>query len=91
MEPEKTSQLSLYNNRDKLLDSKRNFPQNQYIYEAEFHKLEQKPSQKENKIWKLVCHRFFLIFCVTTATTTGAYFWFLNQIPIYQGMFQILV
>ena len=91
MEPEKTSQLSLYNNRDKLLDSKRNFPQNQYIYEAEFHKLEQKPSQKENKIWKLVCHRFFLIFSVTTATTTGAYFWSLNQIPIYQGKFQILV
>ncbi|MGD1704926.1 GumC family protein [Dapis sp. BLCC M229] len=91
MEPEKTSQLSLSNHRGKLVDSKRNFPQNQYIYEAEFHKFEEKPSQKENKIWKLICHRFFLIFSVTTATTTGAYFWSLNQIPIYQGKFQILV
>ena len=91
IEPKKTAQLSLYNNRDKLLDSKRNFTQNQYIYEAEFHKFEEKQSQKENKIWKLICHRFFLIFSVTTATTTGAYFWSLNQIPIYQGKFQILV
>ncbi|WP_426549072.1 GumC family protein [Dapis sp. BLCC M126] len=91
MEPEKTSQLSLYNNSGKLLESKRNFSHNQYIYEAEFDKFEAKPSQKENKIWKLICHRFFLIFSVTTATTTGAYFWSLNQIPIYQGKFQILV
>ncbi|MDE5111159.1 MAG: polysaccharide biosynthesis tyrosine autokinase, partial [Trichodesmium sp. St7_bin2_1] len=28
---------------------------------------------------------------VTTTMTTGAYFWSLNQIPIYQGKFQILV
>ncbi|MDY7008984.1 MAG: polysaccharide biosynthesis tyrosine autokinase [Cyanobacteriota bacterium] len=91
MEPEKNSQLSLYNNRGQLLDRRKNFTQNQYIYEAEFHQLEEKLSQKENKIWNLLCHRFFLIFSVATATTTGAYFWTLNQIPIYQGKFQILV
>ncbi|NEP04553.1 MAG: polysaccharide biosynthesis tyrosine autokinase [Okeania sp. SIO2G4] len=91
MEPEKISQLSLYNNHGKLLDRRKNFNQNQYIYEAEFHQLEEKLSQKENKIWNLVCHRFFLIFSVATATTTGAYFWTLNQIPIYEGKFKILV
>ncbi|NEN90121.1 MAG: polysaccharide biosynthesis tyrosine autokinase [Okeania sp. SIO3H1] len=91
MEPEKNSQLSLYNNHGKLLNQRENFTQNQYIYEAEFHQLEEKLSPKENKIWNLVCHRFFLIFTVATATTTGAYFWTLNQIPVYQGKFQILV
>ncbi|NEQ73093.1 MAG: polysaccharide biosynthesis tyrosine autokinase [Okeania sp. SIO2C9] len=91
MEPEKKSQLSLYSNSGQLLNQRKNFTQNQYIYEAEFHQLEEKLSQKENKIWNLVCHRFFLIFSVATATTTGAYFWTLNQIPIYQGKFQILV
>ncbi|NET76102.1 MULTISPECIES: GumC family protein [Okeania] len=91
MEPEQNYQLSLYNNRGQLLNQRKNLTQNQYIYEAEFHQLEEKLSQKENKIWNLVCHRFFLIFSVATATTTGAYFWTLNQIPIYQGKFQILV
>ncbi|NEO51951.1 MAG: polysaccharide biosynthesis tyrosine autokinase [Okeania sp. SIO3B5] len=91
MEPEKNSQLSLYNNRGQLLNQRRNLTQNQYIYEAEFHQLEEKLSQKENKIWNLVCHRFFLIFSVATTTTTGAYFWTLNQIPTYEGRFQILV
>ncbi|NET24513.1 polysaccharide biosynthesis tyrosine autokinase [Okeania sp. SIO1I7] len=91
MEPEKNSQLSLYNNHGKLLNQRENLTHNQYIYEAEFHQLEEKLSPKENKIWNLVCHRFFLIFTVATATTTGAYFWTLNQIPVYQGKFQILV
>ncbi|MDJ0553596.1 MAG: polysaccharide biosynthesis tyrosine autokinase [Microcoleaceae cyanobacterium MO_207.B10] len=93
MEPKKNSQLSLYDNssRGKLVDTRRKFQPNQYIYDAEFHKLEEKTSQKENKIWNLLCHRFFLIFSVTTAVTTGAYFWTLNQIPIYKGSFQLLV
>ncbi|MCL2932366.1 MAG: polysaccharide biosynthesis tyrosine autokinase [Trichodesmium sp. MAG_R03] len=95
MEPKKTSQLSLYNNRGKLLDSSPlPIPYSllqKHISEAEFHKFEKKLSQKENKIWKLICHRFFFIFSVITTTTTGVYFWSLNQIPIYQGKFQILV
>ncbi|OZH51808.1 hypothetical protein AFK68_28465 [Hydrocoleum sp. CS-953] len=102
MEPKKNSQLSLYNNHGKLVDSSLlrrdvacNVPTSllpkHNIYEAEFQNFEEKVSQKENKIWKLICHRFFLIFSVTTAATTGAYFWSLNQIPIYQGKFQILV
>ena len=91
MKPEKTSQLSVYNNRGKLLDHNRNNPQSQYIYEAEFNNLEEKISRKENKIWKLVYHRFFLIFSVTTATISGVYFWSLNQIHVYQGEFKILV
>ncbi|MGK7923144.1 MAG: GumC family protein [Trichodesmium sp.] len=103
MQPKKTSQLSLYNNRSKLVDSSplptpyshtgdsRIAPTKPNIYEAEFNNLEEKISQKENKIWKLLCHRFFLIFSVTTATTTGAYFWSLNQINVYQGGFKILV
>jgi len=91
MEPEKTSRLSLYNNRAKLVESRGNFSHNQYIYESDFRKFEEKPSPRENKIWKLVCHRFFWVLSVTTATTTGVYFWSLNQIPVYQGTFQILV
>ena len=95
MEQKKTSWLSLYNNRDKPLDSSlSSIPYSllpNHIYEAKFHGSEEKLSEKENKIWKLICHCFFLIFSVTTTTTTGAYFWSLNQIPIYQGKFQILV
>ena len=92
IEPQKTSQLSLYNNRDKLVDSSLipiPYPNN--VHDGKFHRFEEKLSQKENQIWKLICHRFFLIFSVTTTMTTGAYFWSLNQIPIYQGKFQILV
>lgn len=92
IEPQKTSQLSLYNNRDKLVDSSLipiPYPNN--VHDSKFHRFEEKLSQKENQIWKLICHRFFLIFSVTTTMTTGAYFWSLNQIPIYQGKFQILV
>ena len=92
IEPQKTSQLSLYNNRDKLVDSSLipiPYPNN--VNDGKFHRFEEKLSQKENQIWKLICHRFFLIFSVTTTMTTGAYFWSLNQIPIYQGKFQILV
>ncbi len=93
MEPEKSSQLSLYNNhrRGKLLHPRIDIPQHQYIYDAEFYKLEGQPSQKDNKIWNLICHRFFLIFSVTTAATTAAYFWTLHHIPLYQGRFKILV
>lgn len=91
MEPEKTSHLSLYNTRGKLVDTSTKFHQNQYIYDAEFHKLESKKSQKENKIWYLVYHRFLLIFSVTTAVTTGVYFWTINQIPVYKGSFELLV
>ncbi|MEB3343291.1 P-loop NTPase, partial [Okeania sp.] len=96
IEPEKTSQLSLYNNRNKLVNSSPlptpySLTHNNNIYDGEFHNFEEKSSQKENKIWKLICRRFFLIFSLTTATTTGAYFWTLNQIPVYQGAFQILV
>ncbi|MEM1168803.1 MAG: polysaccharide biosynthesis tyrosine autokinase [Cyanobacteria bacterium P01_H01_bin.35] len=96
MEPKKNSQLSLYNNRSKLVDSPLlptpySLLPKHNIYEAEFQNFEEKISQKENKILKLICNRFFLIFGVTTATTTGSYFWSLNQIPTYQGKFQILV
>ncbi|MCL2927972.1 MAG: polysaccharide biosynthesis tyrosine autokinase [Trichodesmium sp. MAG_R01] len=91
----KTSWLSLYNNRDQPLDSSlSSIPYSllpNHIYEAKFHGSEEKLSEKENKIWKLICRCFFLIFSVTTTTTTGVYFWSLNQIPIYQGKFQILV
>lgn len=91
MEPEKTSQLSLYHGRGKLIDRRINLHQNQYIYDADFHKVDEKKSQTENKIWNLLWHRLLLIFSVTTAVTTGAYFWTLNQIPVYKGSFQLLV